>query len=403
MEEEMADEAGQEDGPAPPDEEVAACLTKTQFAACAKQWTRQAPRPLDPATDEVTFQQSEVCRRRCPRPTFTTAALTTSTVTTASVATTTLTATLTATLNQHHPNHHHPNRHGPQRLDPRHHLLRHLHRCPPRPSPLPPPLTATPRVPQVDYTIDSVIPELTGTFTQEARAAVIRMFGITKEGNSVMVHVHGFFPYLYVRAPTGFTPAHCEAFKQTLAQRLKGQSQKEPLVNPVRTAAPCTRPATPRAQPATPPAPGAQCGFGPEAVDHALPVRQRGRLPEDRRGLAADGGHVPSAARAGSACHGRRAAQLRDLREQLGLRAALHGRPRDHRLQLGDAQGGLLAAAAVDDRVGHASRQEEPLRILSFDIECAGRPGIFPEAAQPADRAVLAGPQLPGLAWPPDG
>jgi hypothetical protein len=106
MEEEMADEAGQEDGPAPPDEEVAACLTKTQFAACAKQWTRQAPRPLDPATDEVTFQQSEVCRRRCPRPTFTTAALTTSTVTTASVATTTLTATLTATLNQHHPNHH---------------------------------------------------------------------------------------------------------------------------------------------------------------------------------------------------------------------------------------------------------------------------------------------------------
>ena len=46
MEEEMADEAGQDvDGPAPPDEEVAACLTKTQFAACAKQWTRPAPRP----------------------------------------------------------------------------------------------------------------------------------------------------------------------------------------------------------------------------------------------------------------------------------------------------------------------------------------------------------------------
>ena len=96
MEEEMADEAGQDvDGPAPPDEEVAACLTKTQFAACAKQWTRPALRPLDPATDELTFQQSEVCRRRCPRrpPTFTTTALTTSTVATAS-------------RRQHHPNHH---------------------------------------------------------------------------------------------------------------------------------------------------------------------------------------------------------------------------------------------------------------------------------------------------------
>ena len=47
MEEEMADEAGQEDGPAPPDEEVAACLTKTQFAACAKQWTRPKVPPLE--------------------------------------------------------------------------------------------------------------------------------------------------------------------------------------------------------------------------------------------------------------------------------------------------------------------------------------------------------------------
>lgn len=85
---------------------------------------------------------------------------------------------------------------------------------------------------------------MTGTFTQEARAAVIRMFGTTKEGNSVMVHVHGFFPYLYVRAPPSFTPAHCEAFRQTLSSRVKAQSSKEPLVNPVRSAA--SAPATPR-------------------------------------------------------------------------------------------------------------------------------------------------------------
>ena len=113
MEEEMADEAGQEDGPAPPDEEVAACLTKTQFAACAKQWTRPKVPPLDPATDEVTFQQSEVCRRRCPpTPTFTTTALATSTVATASVATTIPSVSLTTALNRHHPNHHQAHRHG---------------------------------------------------------------------------------------------------------------------------------------------------------------------------------------------------------------------------------------------------------------------------------------------------
>ena len=132
MEEEMADEAGQEDGPAPPDEEVAACLTKTQFAACAKQWTRPKVPPLDPAKDEVTFQQSEVCHRRCPpTPTFTTTALATSTVATASVATTNPSVSLTTALNRHHPNRHQAHRHGPPRLQPVPSPLAH-HASPPR-------------------------------------------------------------------------------------------------------------------------------------------------------------------------------------------------------------------------------------------------------------------------------
>ena len=69
--------------------------------------------------------------------------------------------------------------------------------------------------------------------SKEERAAVIRMFGTTKDGNSVMVHVHGFFPYFYVRAPHGFQQSHVESFKQALGSRLKAQSTKEPLVSPV--------------------------------------------------------------------------------------------------------------------------------------------------------------------------
>ena len=38
--------------------------------------------------------------------------------------------------------------------------------------------------------------------------------------------------------------------------------------------------------------------------------------------------------------------------------------------------GDLVSHAPEGDYMGIA-----PLRILSFDIECAGRPGIFPEAA----------------------
>ena len=30
---------------------------------------------------------------------------------------------------------------------------------------------------------------------------VIRMYGVTEAGNSMMMHIHGFTPYLYVQAP----------------------------------------------------------------------------------------------------------------------------------------------------------------------------------------------------------
>ena len=34
---------------------------------------------------------------------------------------------------------------------------------------------------------------------------VLRMYGITENGNSVMVHIHSFLPYLYVELSPSFT------------------------------------------------------------------------------------------------------------------------------------------------------------------------------------------------------
>ncbi|XP_058461751.1 DNA polymerase delta catalytic subunit [Malaya genurostris] len=45
---------------------------------------------------------------------------------------------------------------------------------------------------------------------------VMRVFGITQEGNSVCAHVHGFTPYLYVAAPRGFTQSHLSDFRVAL-------------------------------------------------------------------------------------------------------------------------------------------------------------------------------------------
>ena len=42
---------------------------------------------------------------------------------------------------------------------------------------------------------------------------IIRMYGITENGNSVMAHIHGFAPYFFVPAQQGFKREHCEQFR----------------------------------------------------------------------------------------------------------------------------------------------------------------------------------------------
>ena len=45
---------------------------------------------------------------------------------------------------------------------------------------------------------------------------IMKLYGVTDAGNSVLVHVHGYEPYFYVRAPPGFSGKHCDGFRSTL-------------------------------------------------------------------------------------------------------------------------------------------------------------------------------------------
>jgi DNA polymerase delta subunit 1 len=45
---------------------------------------------------------------------------------------------------------------------------------------------------------------------------IVRMFGVTEEGYSILVHVHCFTPYFYVQAPPNFTEADCGLFRTAL-------------------------------------------------------------------------------------------------------------------------------------------------------------------------------------------
>lgn len=44
----------------------------------------------------------------------------------------------------------------------------------------------------------------------------MRLFGLTKNGNSVLLHVHGFKPYFYVAAPKDFMSEDCRSLKDNL-------------------------------------------------------------------------------------------------------------------------------------------------------------------------------------------
>lgn len=51
---------------------------------------------------------------------------------------------------------------------------------------------------------------------QRGPVPTMRMFGVTMEGNSVCCHVHGFTPYFYIGAPKGFDHTDCQPFRDAL-------------------------------------------------------------------------------------------------------------------------------------------------------------------------------------------
>ncbi|XP_020227443.1 DNA polymerase delta catalytic subunit isoform X1 [Cajanus cajan] len=72
---------------------------------------------------------------------------------------------------------------------------------------------------EIDYVIGESHKELLPN--SSGPAAVIRIFGVTKEGHSVCCNVHGFEPYFYVCCPPGMGPDDISRFHQTLEGRMR--------------------------------------------------------------------------------------------------------------------------------------------------------------------------------------
>ncbi|XP_018024640.2 DNA polymerase delta catalytic subunit-like [Hyalella azteca] len=70
---------------------------------------------------------------------------------------------------------------------------------------------------------------------QAGRVPIMRMFGVTDNGNSVCCHVHGFSPYFYVKCPPIFKEQHLAPFKTALDRALLDdmRSNKEQITDAV--------------------------------------------------------------------------------------------------------------------------------------------------------------------------
>jgi len=61
----------------------------------------------------------------------------------------------------------------------------------------------------------------------------VKLFGVTEEGNSVLLHVKDFKHYLYVAAPSSFQPQDCQAFRTYLETQM---AQHQPAIHSVQMA-----------------------------------------------------------------------------------------------------------------------------------------------------------------------
>ncbi|KAH7292764.1 hypothetical protein KP509_29G084300 [Ceratopteris richardii] len=81
----------------------------------------------------------------------------------------------------------------------------------------------------IDYIIGESNKQLTPQ--RSGPVAILRMFGVTTEGHSVCCNVHGFQPYFYISCPDGMGPDDIPKFKHILEAKMResNRNSKSPI------------------------------------------------------------------------------------------------------------------------------------------------------------------------------
>ncbi|KAH0536846.1 DNA-directed DNA polymerase delta [Glutinoglossum americanum] len=204
----------------------------------------------------------------------------------------------------------------------------------------------------------------------------IRLFGVTETGHSVLLHITDFLHYLYVAAPVSFQKTHCEGFRAYLDSQLQLASS-EPAVASVQMVQRENL-----------------YGFQGNQKSPYLkisvtdPRSINGLRTMIEEGSANWKGMWPGTG--GTLTFDDLQYVLRFMvdTKMAGMSWVEVPAGKYHMLPAKDRQSNcqIEAHANYRDLIAHPADGEwakmAPLRILSFDIECAGREGVFPEANQ---------------------
>ena len=206
--------------------------------------------------------------------------------------------------------------------------------------------------------------------------ATVKLFGVTEDGHSVMLHVTDFKHYLYVAAPVSFHPKDCEAFKVYLETQL---ALSQPAIYSCQVV---LRENMYRFQGNT------QSPFIKITVTDPKFIPSVRRLIEKKNANWKGMWKVPE--QGDMLTFDNLQYVLRFMVDcKIPGMSWVEAPAKTYKLLSDDQKQSscqIEAEVTYRELISHEPKGEwskmAPLRILSFDIECAGRKGIFPEAEQ---------------------